>query len=346
MSFVHDATASRVLFGAGTVRQVPDEVRRLDASRVLLIAGGHQRAVASSLASAMDRLVVARIEEVAPHVPASAAAAATDLARDHRADLLVSIGGGSATGLAKAVALRTGLPILAVATTYAGSELSPIWGITEDGRKVTGRDRAVVPVVAVYDPELTVTLPPAVSAASGLNALAHLVEACWSPAVSPMTVALAEVGIRAMATALPRVVAEPLDLDARAEALYGAWLGGWALGVATMGLHHRVCHVLGGRYDLPHAPTHAAVLPYVVAFNAAHAPEAMRVLSTALGGPAVPSLHALAARVGAPLSLAEVGFEADWIDETARLVAESPPANPRPVDEAAVRQLLRDAHYG
>lgn len=349
--FIHDAPACRVLFGAGSRRQVPDEVRRLGASRVLLIAGSHQREAAAELAAALGSALVARLGEVAPQVPAAAAAAATATARDHGTDLVVSLGGGSATGLAKAVALATGLPVLAVATTYAGSELSPIWGITQDGRKLTGRDLAVMPVVAVYDPELTLSLPPGISAASGLNAMAHLVEACWSPRVSPMTVELAAAGVRVLAAALPKVVDTPSDLGARTEALYGAWLGGWVLGVAAMGLHHRLCHVLVGAHDLPHARTHAALLPFVVAHNAAAAPSAVRVLAAALGradpaaDPAA-ALHELAGRIGAPRSLAEVGFHSDWIEQTARQVAASPPPNPRPVDEESVRRLLLAAQAG
>jgi maleylacetate reductase len=331
IAFVHDAPATRVLFGAGTVGRVPDEVRRLGATRVLLV-GGHR---ADPLAEALGALVAARITSVEPHVPAPAAAAAVSTA-ERGVDLVVSMGGGSATGLAKIVALRTGLPVLAVATTYAGSELSPIWGITEDGRKTTGRDRAVVPAVAVYDPELTLSLPPAVSASSGMNALAHLVEACWAPDVSPMTVQLAGTGIRTVVDALPRVVAAPEDLAARTDALYGAWLGGWALGTALMGLHHRICHVLGGRYDLPHAETHAAVLPSVVAYNQVDLP--------ALGPDPAGALRSLAARIGAPVSLRDVGYDPGWTAEAARLVAAAPPPNPRPVTEAAVREVLTAAY--
>jgi len=346
--FVHDVPASRVLFGAGSRRQVPGEVDRLGRRRVLLVAGARQREHADELATALGPKVAGRVHEVAPHVPAPDAARTAAMAHELAADLLVCIGGGSATGLAKAVALRTGLPILAVATTYAGSEASPIWGVTEHGRKVTGRDRAALPVVAVYDPELTLSLPPDVSAASGMNALAHLVEGLYAPDASPVTLLLAEEGVRALVDALPRVVAAPADPAARADALYGAWLAGSVLGTVTMGLHHKVCHVLGGTYDLPHAGTHSAVLPFVAAFNARSAPDAMARLRRALGTAAEPArgLHELAAGIGAPTSLAAVGFDAERIDEAARLVAAQRPVNPRDVDEPAVRELLRAAHAG
>jgi alcohol dehydrogenase class IV len=259
----------------------------------------------------------------------------------------VSIGGGSAIGLAKAVALRTGLPLLAVPTTYAGSEATPIWGITEGGRKITGRDRAVVPRTVLYDAELTVSLPADVSAASGMNALAHAVEASYAPDASPVTLLLAERAVRALADALPRVVAAPRDLVARGDALYGAWLAGSVLGAATMGLHHTTCHVLGGAYDLPHAGTHSAVLPYVVAYNAPAAPAAMARLAAGLGAadPAV-GLWDLAAALGAPTSLATIGFDDANLDEASHLIAEAHPTNPRATDEPAVRAVLQAAYLG
>jgi maleylacetate reductase len=275
VNFVYDVPASRVVFGVGRIRQVPDEVELLGAERVLLIAGGREKKYADELAVALGSRLVDRIGEVVMHVPAALAAAAHEQTEQSRADLLVCLGGGSAIGLAKAVALRTRLPILAVPTTYAGSEMTPIWGVTDGGRKTTGRDRTVLPATVVYDPALTTSLPADISAASGMNALAHLVEGLYAPDASPVTAVLAEEGIRALADALPRVVVAPGDLDARACALYGAWLAGWVLGTAGMGLHHKICHVLGGAYNLPHAGTHSAVLPFVTAYNAPAAPAAM-----------------------------------------------------------------------
>ena len=232
-------------------------------------------------------------------------------------------------------------------TTYAGSEMTPIWGVTDGGRKTTGRDRTVLPATVVYDPALTTSLPTDISAASGMNALAHLVEGLYAPDASPVTAVLAEEGIRALADALPRVVVAPGDLDARACALYGAWLAGWVLGTAGMGLHHKICHVLGGAYNLPHAGTHSAVLPFVTAYNAPAAPAAMVRAARALGAqdPAR-ALWKLAERIGAPTSLAQVGLDPGRIPEAARLVVETSPVNPRPVDRAAVDELLRAAYAG
>jgi maleylacetate reductase len=225
--------------------------------------------------------------------------------------------------------------------------MTPIWGVTDGGRKTTGRDRTVLPATVVYDPALTTSLPTDISAASGMNALAHLVEGLYAPDASPVTAVLAEEGIRALADALPRVVVAPGDLDARSCALYGAWLAGWVLGTAGMGLHHKICHVLGGAYNLPHAGTHSAVLPFVTAYNAPAAPAAMVRAARALGAqdPAR-ALWKLAERIGAPTSLAQVGLDSGRIPEAARLVVETSPVNPRPVDRAAVDELLRAAYAG
>jgi maleylacetate reductase len=347
VDFVYDVPAARVVFGTGRIRQVPDEVERLGARRVLLIAGGQHQRYADELVAALGTRVVDRIGEVVMHLPAALATAASERAERSGADLLVCLGGGSAIGLAKAVALRTRLPILAVPTTYAGSEMTPIWGLTDGGRKTTGRDRAVRPATVVYDPALTTSLPADISAASGMNALAHLVEGLYAPDASPVTAVLAEEGIRVLADALPRVIVAPGDLDGRADALYGAWLAGWVAGTAGMGLHHKICHVLGGAYDLPHAGTHSAVLPFVTAYNAPAAPAAMVRAARALGAqdPAR-ALWDLAGRIGAPTSLAQVGLDPGRIPEAARLVVEAVPTNPRPVDRAAVAELLRAAHAG
>lgn len=346
-SFVHDAPAARVHFGVGALARVPAEADRLGGRRVLLIGDPGAAAHASQLAAAFGPRLAARIDDVVMHVPVQLADAAVALARESTADLVVCVGGGSATGLAKAVARQTRLPVLAVPTTYAGSEMTPIWGLTEAARKTTGRDPHVLPRTVVYDPALTVGLPVDVSAASGMNAAAHCVEALYAADGSPVTAVLAEEGLRALVSALPRVVADPANLDARGDALYGAWLAGSVLGIAGMGVHHKVCHVLGGSYDLPHGGVHSAVLPYATAFNAPYVAEAMVRAGRALGS-ADPAgaLWDLAASIGAPTSLAAVGFRRADADEAAALVAAAAPDNPRPVDAGGVRELLLAAYDG
>jgi alcohol dehydrogenase class IV len=348
-SFVHDAPASRVVFGPGSLATVPREVERLGAHRVLVVAADDTGAATDTVLSALGERVADRWSEVVMHVPVDVADRAAVAAATCDADLLLCLGGGSATGMAKAVALRTGLPILAVPTTYAGSEMTPIWGQTAGSRKTTGRDSRVVPRVVVYDPDLTLTLPAPLAAASGMNAMAHAFEGLYAPDASPVTILMAEESIRSLAGALPRVVAAPDERPARGAALYGAWLAGAVLGAVGMGVHHKVCHVLGGTWNLPHADVHAAILPYTAQFNAHWALDAMTRTERALGaapGDGAGALWDLAAAVHAPTSLAAVGFPAADVAEAAALVAGGNPRNPRPVDAEGVAELLRNALSG
>jgi maleylacetate reductase len=269
------------------------------------------------------------------------------VARASAADGCVAVGGGSTVGLGKAVTMDLGIPIVAVPTTYAGSEMTPVWGITAEGLKRTGRDVRVLPRAVVYDPELTLGLPVDVSVTSGFNAVAHSVEALYAPDGSPVTSLIAAEGVRAVVAALPAIARSPADLAARTQALYGAWLSGMCLGSTTMALHHKVCHVLGGTYDLPHAPTHTVVLPYVLAFNAGAAPQAVDALRAVLdGADPAPALQSLAAVLGAPRSLAELGLAEEDIEPAAELVVAGPCTNPRPVTGDDVRSLLEAAYRG
>ena len=282
------------------------------------------------------------------HVPIEVARRARELAAQLGADGCVAVGGGSAIGLGKAIALEHGLPVIAVPTTYAGSEMTPVWGLTEGGRKRTGRDERVLPRSVLYDPELTLTLPAGMSAASGMNAVAHAVEALYAPDATPIISLMAEEGARALAAALPRVVADGADLDGRSQAQYGAWLCGAVLAATTMSLHHKLCHTLGGTLDLPHAQTHTVVLPHALAYNQPAAPDAVAALSRALGGAPDPAreLWELAGRLDAPRSLRELGMaEADIPRVVEQAVAE-PYANPRPVTADGVTALLEDAWAG
>ncbi|KWW98845.1 Alcohol dehydrogenase [Carbonactinospora thermoautotrophica] len=346
-AFVHELVSGRVVFGAGALTEVPDEVARLGGRRVLVIHGEHEKRLVDRLTEELGDRVAARIGEVTQHVPVEQARAAVARADEAEADLLLTIGGGSAVGLAKAVARERGLPILAVPTTYAGSEMTPVWGLTEAGRKTTGRDPRVLPRTVVYDPELTVSLPPDLTAASGMNALAHCVEALYAPDLSPVLALVAVEAMLALADALPRCVAEPADLTARGEALYGAWLAGMCAGNATMGLHHKLAHVLGGTYGLPHAPTHAVLLPYTMAYNRVAVPEVIQRIGDMLGADdAVGAVWQLARSIGAPASLRAVGLRESAIDEVASTVARTDVVNPRQVTYEGVRELLAAAYAG
>jgi maleylacetate reductase len=281
------------------------------------------------------------------HVPVEVAEEGRREARRLAADCCVAIGGGSTIGLAKAIALVSELPIVAIPTTYAGSEMTSIWGLTEGGAKRTGRDRRVLPKTVIYDPELTVGLPARVSGPSGMNAIAHCVEALYAPDTNPIVALMAEEGIRALAAALPVVARRPADLEARSNALYGAWLAGAALGAVGMGLHHKLCHTLGGRYNLPHADTHTVILPHAARYNQAAAPEALGRVARALGAEdAAAGLFDLAVAIGARIALKDIGMRAEQLDEAADLATRDPYANPAPVTRDGVRALLDDAYHG
>ena len=345
--FVHQTLAQRVVFGAGRARTaLPVEVDLLGGTRVLLVATDRDSGLADELAGRLP--VVATFHDVRPHVPVEVAEAARTVAADSGADLVLSIGGGSTTGTAKAVALTTGLPVLAVPTTYAGSEATPVWGLTEGRRKTTGTDHRVLPRTVVYDPELSVGLPVALGVASGLNAMAHCVDSLWAPRADPILSALAGEGIRTLAPALRGIVRDGSDLEARTGCLYGAYLAAVTFAGAGSGLHHKICHVLGGTLDVSHAQTHAVVLPHVLALNAPAAPAAAARVAAALGEPdAVSGLLRLYDDLGAPRALRDLGMSEDGIDECVDLVVSAAPAdNPTPVTTAAVRALLHRAWSG
>jgi maleylacetate reductase len=341
--------AVRILFGPGSLGNVASETRTLG-SRVMIISGHHEAAAADVLSGQLGDDLVWRVSDVVQHVPVEVAARSITSAREAKADVVVAIGGGSATGLAKAVARDIGLPIIAVPTTYAGSEMTPIWGQTDHGEKTTGRDLQVLPRVVVYDPALTISMPADLTAASGMNALAHAVESVYAPDATPQSLDVAEEAIRALAGGLPDAVARPDDLDARTGVLRGAWLAGWALGSTAMGLHHKLAHVLGGRYQLPHAGVHSALLPHVAAFNAAAVPvpfaRAARALGVGEPEAVGPALFELAAQLGAPTSLADLGLDHESIPEVAKIIAANPVANPRDYTEENVVVLVEQAYRG
>jgi len=346
-SFIYVASPARVVFGAGALDKLDAEVERLGVRRALVLSTPGQRHSAEDIARRLGARAVGVFAHAAMHVPIENAHAAREETRRLHADGLVAFGGGSTIGLAKAIALESELPILAIPTTYAGSEMTPIFGITAAGSKQTGRDARVLPRAVVYDPALTIGLPVGVSITSGLNAIAHAAEGLYAQDRNPVIDLLAEEGIRALAHALPDIRARPGDLEARSRCLYGAWLCGIVLGATGMALHHKLCHVLGGTFDLPHAETHAVVLPHAIAYNAAAAPGAMTRIARALGRPSAASaLFDLAHDNGAPVSLRALGLAERDLDRAAVLAVANPYWNPRPVERAAVRALLEDAWHG
>jgi maleylacetate reductase len=356
ITFQHETLAQRVLFGTERAAEhLHAEVLRLDASKVMVIASDFELAMAQDVAALVE--VALWHTEVVQHVPVEVADRARDAAVNAGVDLLVCVGGGSTTGLAKAVALETGIPIVAVPTTYAGSEATNVWGLTEANRKTTGVDPRVLPTTVIYDAALTFSLPAGLSVASGLNGMAHCVDSLWAPRANPINAAIAAEGIHALTAGLPAVTRDPSDVVGREQALYGAYLAAVAFASAGSGMHHKICHVLGGTYNLPHAQTHAIVLPYVLAYNAPAAPESAVRAATAFGSlgthpeqagtDAVEGLNRLRDELDAPRALKDWGMERSDLSEAAKLILPViPETNPREVNAEALEDLLLAAWAG
>jgi alcohol dehydrogenase class IV len=347
LAFTYQTLPCRVLFGPGRIAALAEEVERLGAKRALVLSTPGKRALAEQAAAQLGQRCTGILARAVMHMPIEVAEEGRAEAKRLAADCYVAIGGGTTVGLAKAIALETGMPIVAIPTTYSGSEVTPVQGLTEGGIKRTVRDPKLLPRTVIYDPELTLALPPAVSGPSGMNAIAHCVEALYAKDANPITSLMAEEGIQALGESLPVVVARPDDLAARSQALYGAWLAGTALGTVGMGLHHKLCHTLGGSFNLPHAETHTLILPQAAAYNRHAAPEAMARIARALGASDAPTaLFDLAERLGAEMRLAAFGLGAADLERAADLAVENPYPNPAPITRDGVRALLQDAYEG
>jgi alcohol dehydrogenase class IV len=346
-AFIFSAQPSRVVFGAGALERLGEEIERLGAKRALVLSTPEQRASAEGIAARLGERAAGVYDKAVMHVPIETAEAARAEAARLEADCCVAVGGGSTIGLGKAIALTSQLPIVAIPTTFAGSEMTPIYGITAQGQKKTGRDPRVLPKTVIYDPRLLLTLPARIAGPSGMNAIAHCVEALYAQDANPITSLMAEEGIRALGASLTTVVREPQNLEARGEALYGAWLAGACLGQVGMALHHKLCHTLGGSFNLPHAETHTVILPHATAYNFDAAPEAMTRIARVLGSvdPAG-ALYDLARAIGAPVALKDIGMPREGLERAARLASENPYYNPRPVGYEAILALLAAAYHG
>lgn len=345
--FVYEALPARVVFGHGTFRQLPDEVARLGLERALVLATPQQAQEAERIAATLGGRSVGTFAEATMHTPVEVTERAMQVVATRGVDGLIAVGGGSTTGLGKAIALRSDLPQIVVPTTYAGSEMTPILGETVAGRKTTQRSPRILPEVVIYDVDLTLTLPVGLSGTSGINAIAHAVEGLYARDANPIMSLMAEEGIRALAGALPKIAQDPLDRAARGDALYGAFLCGAVLGSVGMALHHKLCHTLGGSFDLPHAETHTIVLPHALAYNAAATPQATARIARALGAEDAPrALHDLAGRVGAPRALRELGMPESGIAEAAEIALATPYWNPAPLEHGRIEALIRRAWDG
>ena len=346
-SFTFDTPAYRVIFGVGSLASLPEEVKRLGAQRALVVSTPAETRFAEDAFARLGAAAAGMFTEAVMHHPIEIVHKARARAREVDADCYVTIGGGTTTGTGKLIALETGMPVIAIPTTYAGSEMTPIYGVTEGGVKRTGRDRKVLPRTVIYDPTLTVSLPPQISGPSGMNAMAHCVEALYAHDGNPIVTLMAAEGIRALARSLPQVVKDGQDLEARGDALYGAWLAGIVLGQASIGIHHKLCHTLGGTFNLPHAEVHTVVLPHATAYNREHAPQAMKLAAEALGATdAAQGIFDLIGAIGAPRALKDIGMPADGLERAAELATQNQYPNPRPIEIGPIRELLRNAYEG
>ncbi|TBC60639.1 maleylacetate reductase (plasmid) [Rhizobium leguminosarum] len=346
-SFVYNGQPARVIFGSGTLAQLPAEVDRLGLKRVLILATPPQAEDAEKLSALLGTSSVGVYSRATMHTPVDVTEDAMRVVADKKVDGLIAVGGGSTTGLAKAIALRTDLPQIVAPTTYAGSEMTPILGETKDGQKVTQSSPKILPEVVIYDVDLTLTLPVGMSGTSGMNAIAHAIEALYAKERNPVVSLMALEAIQALARSLPLIHDDPSDRAARSDALYGAWLCGICLGSVGMALHHKLCHTLGGSFDLPHAETHTVVLPHALAYNAPAIPEVIEKLRDVLGhqDPAV-ALFELAGRIGAPRSLREIGMPEHAVDVATERALANPYWNPQPLERDGIRALIARAYAG
>ncbi|KAA8646694.1 hypothetical protein EYZ11_010943 [Aspergillus tanneri] len=348
-AFEYNASPARVIFGSGTLSRLSEEVARHRVKAPLIVSTPQQVDQASQLKDLLDGKVAGVFTEATMHTPYTITEKALAYTKSVNADSVISIGGGSTIGLGKAISIRTGLLHICIPTTYAGSEMTPILGETEGGQKITRSDPKILPGAVIYDVDLTMTLPAGMSATSGVNAIAHSVEALYARNTNPIISLLAIEGIKTLAASLPKIVESPSDITSRQSAFFGAWLCGTCLGTAEMSFHHKLCHTLGGFFNMPHAETHTIILPHALAYNAPAIPEVMKRLADVLpgsGGDAIKGLNALLERLKVKRGLKSFGFKEEDLDKAAEIAVENPYWSPRVIVKRPIRELLRRAWAG
>ncbi|HEU0000985.1 MAG TPA: iron-containing alcohol dehydrogenase [Ktedonobacteraceae bacterium] len=380
--FRYTSYAGEIIFGQGSIVRLGEAVDRFAWRRLMLCSTGSLRRNGSIalVEKVLGERLVVTYEHVQPHVPDFQVAEAVNFALEHEADAIIGLGGGSPIGMAKAVSFaleerRVGksakasvpteqplVPVIALPTTYAGSEMTPIYGIThhngETTRKVTVTDVRVAPKLVMYDPLLTLNLPPAMTASTGVNALAHCIEALYSITRNPLSTAAASAGVRIIFNALPRCFARGDDLEARTEMLMGAYLAGTALSTVAMGLHHGLCHALGGSAGVPHGIANSIILPHAMRFNLDATASQLAPAAEAMGislagrsaeeavGEAIAAIYALIGQMKLPQHLRDVGVAEHDLGRLAQVALQSSAVrnNPKPIIEAAqIESVLRAA---
>ncbi|WP_291689915.1 maleylacetate reductase [Bradyrhizobium sp.] len=344
---VYNATPPRILFGAGRISEIAAEIAHHGTCKALILSTPGRGRLAERVAAMLGDRCIGILAEAVSQVPIELAIRGRKRAREMGADCLVSIGGGASIGLGKGISLELGLPIVAVPTTYSGSEMTGFCGITIDGVKRMHTSVKMLASSVIYDPELTLTLPPDVSAASAFNALAHCIDAIYVPTVSPTNALAAVEGARVLIAALPQLHRRSEDPAIAAALLYGALLGGAAL-TGGFALQHGLAHVLGGSFGVPHGLSHAIVLPHVTAYNDRFAPEAVgRIAAAAKTDDLGATLFDLLGASGLPNNLQAVGLRESDLDRVADITIETDDGmNPAPVTWDVVRRLADDAYHG
>lgn len=347
MAVIESINGQRVLFGIKISDTIVNELERIGSNRALVLSTPEQSDMAASLAKTIGKGAVGTFTQATMHTPVNVTVEAIAYAKSIGADAVVSVGGGSTIGLGKAIVFNTGLPHIAVPTTYAGSEATPILGQTENGVKTTQSDPKILPNVILYDPELTASLPTAMTVTSALNAIAHAAEGLYAKERTAQLTELGLKGIRAFVDGLPGVLENPFDLKSREQTQYGAWACGTVLGMVGMALHHKLCHTLGGTLNLSHADTHAIILPHAIAYNEVAVPELLAPLAEILNSKS-PSqgLWEFANQMGAPLALSDLGVKEGDIEKVVSIASKNPYWNPREITEQGLRVLLLDAMNG
>lgn len=348
-SFEYQSNPAHIIFGSGTIKKLPDELSRLGLVKPIILCTPQQTSQAEDIKAVLDGKVAGIFSEATMHTPVEITEKAIGEVQASGCDSVVSIGGGSTTGLGKAISIRTGLYHVSIPTTYAGSEVTPHLGETKDGRKTTRSDPKILPGTVIYDVDLTLTLPVGLTATSGVNAIAHAVEALYARNGNPITSLMAQEGIKSLAAALPDVVKDPSSTDARTRALYGAWLCGSCLGSVGMALHHKLCHTLGGSFNLPHSETHTVVLPHALAYNAPEIPQVMKVLAKSLPdseGDAINGLNKLLEKLGVERGLKAYGMKEEDVAKAAEIAVSNPYWNPRKVEKDSIQEVIRRAWAG
>ncbi len=345
-AFTYQSLPAHIIFGAGSLAQLNTELERLNCSRALVLCTPQQHQTAQAIVQQLGTRCIGLFDQATMHTPVEITEQALQVYAQHQADCVISFGGGSTIGLGKAIAYRINTTHIALPTTYAGSEATPILGQTENKQKTTIRHPRILPDVVIYDPQLSLHLPVELSVTSGLNAIAHAVEALYAQDRNPISSAMATQGAQALLQALPTLLREPQQLEARSQALVGAWLCGTVLGTVGMSLHHKLCHTLGGSFQLPHAETHAVLLPHALAYNAIAAAEQLQPLENVLGPNLAVGLYELSQSLGAPMALKDLGLQESDLDRAVQLTLQTPYWSPRPLEANALRALLQQAWAG